>query len=103
MRLKRSPHLRFHAHALLTLACCSAGLAAAQSGADSSRPGTEAACRAEVSKFEQAIGYIRRTQGNAAAADLKEKLLPAQLENEILFKAGYCGLARHIREHKLNR
>jgi len=103
MHPKRSPRPHLGIPALLALACCSAGQAAAQSGADSSRPGTEAACRAEVSKFEQAIGYIRRTQGNAAAAELKEKLLPAQLENEILFKTGYCGLARHIREHKLNR
>jgi len=93
----------FQTFALLGLACTLSPPAWAQSGADSSHPGTEAACRAEVSKFEQAIGFIRRTQGNAAAAELKEKLLPAQLENEILFKSGYCGLARHIREHKLNR
>lgn len=59
------------------------------------------ACRSEVSKFEEAIGFIRRSQGNQAAADLKEKLLPAQLERDILFKEGYCGLARHIREKKL--
>lgn len=92
-----------HTLALLGLASVLPPPAWAQSGADSSRPGTEAACRAEVSKFEQAIGLIRRTQGNAAAAELKEKLLPARIENEILFKDGYCGLARHIREHKLNR
>lgn len=100
MRSRPSP---FHTLALLGLACTLRTPAWAQSGADSSRPGAEAACRAEVSKFEQAIGLIRRTQGNAAAAELKEKLLPARLENEILFKDGYCGLARHIREHKLNR
>ena len=95
--------LPFHPLALLGLTCALSLPALGQSGADSSRPGTEAACRAEVSKFEQAIGLIRRTRGNAAAAELKEKLLPARLENEILFKDGYCGLARHIREHKLNR
>jgi hypothetical protein len=60
-------------------------------------------CRAEVSKFEQAIGFIRQTQGNQAAQDLKEKLLPAKLENELLFKEGYCGLARHLRDKKLNK
>jgi hypothetical protein len=60
-------------------------------------------CRAEVSKFEQAIGFIRQNQGNQAAQDLKERLLPAKLENEILFKDGYCGLARYIRDKKLNR
>jgi hypothetical protein len=60
-------------------------------------------CRAEVSKFEQAIGFIRQSQGNQAASELKEKLLPAKLENEILFRDGYCGLAKYIRDRKLNR
>ncbi len=60
-------------------------------------------CRAEVSKFEQAIGFVRQSQGTQAAAELKEKLLPAKVENDILFKEGYCGLARYIREKKLNR
>jgi hypothetical protein len=60
-------------------------------------------CRAEVSKFEQAIGFVRQNQGNQAAQDLKERLLPAKLENDLLFKEGYCGLARYLREKKLNR
>ena len=46
-------------------------------------------CRAEVSRFEQTIGFIRQTQGNQAAAELKEKLLPAKTENDILFKDGF--------------
>jgi hypothetical protein len=60
-------------------------------------------CRTEVSKFEQAIGFVRQNQGNQAARELKEKLLPATLENEVLLKDGYCGLARYLREKKLNR
>ena len=60
-------------------------------------------CRVEVSQFEQAIGFVRQNQGNRVAQDLKERLLPAKLENDILFKDGYCGLARYIREKKLNR
>jgi hypothetical protein len=60
-------------------------------------------CRAEVAKFEQAIGFVRQNQGSQAAQELKEKLLPAKLENDILFKDGYCGLARYLRERKLNR
>jgi hypothetical protein len=60
-------------------------------------------CRAEVSKFERAIGFVRQNQGTQAAQDLKEKLLPAKLENELLFKEGYCGLARYLRDKKLNR
>ncbi len=78
------------------------GPAWAQLAADSTAAQrTQEACRSEVSKFEEAIGFIRRSQGNQAAADLKEKLLPAKLESDILFKEGYCGLARHIREKKL--
>jgi hypothetical protein len=60
-------------------------------------------CRSEVSRFEETIGYLRQVQGNTAAAAIKEKLLPSKLENEILFKEGYCGLARYIKEKKLNR
>lgn len=60
-------------------------------------------CRVAVSKFEQSIGLIRHTQGNQAAAELKEKLLPAKLENAILFKGGYCGLAAYLREKKLDK
>jgi hypothetical protein len=58
-------------------------------------------CRIEVAKFERAIGLIRQLQGVEAANKIKEKLLPAKLESEILFKDGYCGLAKHLREKKL--
>jgi hypothetical protein len=58
-------------------------------------------CRLDVSRFEQVIGFLRQNQGNQAAAALKEKLLPAKLESEILFKDGYCGLAKYLREKKL--
>jgi hypothetical protein len=58
-------------------------------------------CLTEVSKFEQVIAFIRQSQGKEAAATVKEKLLPAKLESEILFKEGYCGLAKNLRERKL--
>ncbi|MGH6637194.1 MAG: hypothetical protein ACREBY_01175 [Polaromonas sp.] len=61
------------------------------------------ACRSAVSKFEQAIGLVRQASGQQVAADLKERLLPAKLENDILFKDGYCGLARYLHDKKLNR
>lgn len=60
------------------------------------------ACKREYVKFEEAIGFLRRTQGNEAAAALKEKLLPARLQDEILLRDGYCGLARYLREKKLH-
>lgn len=88
---------------LLPCAFALLGIAAqAQTTVDPSRQAQDP-CRAEVSRFEQAIGFIRQNQGAQAATELKEKLLPAKMENEILFKDGYCGLARYIREKKLNR
>lgn len=62
---------------------------------------TEAQCRSEVSRFEQAIGTVRQTSGQEAAAQLKEKLLPADLQARLLEKEGYCGVARYLREKKL--
>lgn len=59
-------------------------------------------CHAEVMKFEEVMSFIRQSQGPQAAAKLKEKLLPATMENQILTKEGYCGLARHLREKKLS-
>ena len=59
-------------------------------------------CQAEVLKFEHIMSFIRESQGPQAAAKLKEKLLPAKTESEIMSKDGYCGLARHLREKKLS-
>lgn len=70
----------------------------AQGGATSNDP-----CRTAVSRFEEAIGFVRQNQGTQAATELKEKLLPAKLESEILFRDGYCGLARYLKEKKLDR
>ncbi len=60
-------------------------------------------CRITVSKFEETISFVRQSQGNKAAADLKERLIPAKLESDLLIKGGYCGLAAHLREKKLSR
>lgn len=60
-------------------------------------------CKTEVAKFEETIGFIRQHQGTAAAAALKEQLLPAKTEAELLATQGYCGLAAYLRGHKLNR
>lgn len=89
----------------IVVAACAAFGAPLQAATEPAEPATPApdACRQEVSRFEQAIGFIRQSQGNAAAEALKEKLLPAKLESEILLKDGYCGLARHIRQKKLHR
>jgi len=95
-----------HANAgLLLAAALAAGPAWAQGNPEGTGPKMQAqdACQSEVSKFEQAIGLVRQASGQQAAADLKERLLPAKLENQILFRDGYCGLARYLRERKLNR
>lgn len=67
-----------------------------------STPPSQNQCQAEVLKFEQVMSFIGQSQGKQAAAKLKEKLLPAKMESEILTKDGYCGLARHLREKKLS-
>jgi len=68
----------------------------------SSKDSTDAStCQREVSKFEQAIGFVRNAQGVSAAAQLKEHLLPAKLETELLFQEGHCGLARYLRDKRL--
>ena len=64
---------------------------------------TQDPCRAEVSKFEQAIGYVRQGQGAQAAAAMKEKILPAKVESELLLTQGYCGIAKYLKERKWDR
>lgn len=88
---------------LLSVAACAWATQAATTVNPDLSVQTQDPCRVEVSKFEQAIGFVRQNQGNQAATELKEKLLPAKLENEILFREGYCGLARYIKDKKLNR
>ncbi len=70
---------------------------AADSAADTN------ACRAEVLKFEETVAFVRQAQGNAAASAMREKLLPAKVESDILLSEGYCGIARYLREKKLTR
>ncbi len=87
---------------LLALGLSCAAYAAAKPAAEADPPSPDA-CRATVLRFERALSAMRETQGNKAGQDLKEKLLPAKLESEILLKEGYCGLARYIQEKKLDR
>ena len=54
-------------------------------------------------QFERAIGTVRQLQGNQAAADLKEKLLPAATERQLLNTEGYCGLSKYLNDKKLLR
>ena len=91
----------FTAAVLLFAAACAT--AQGNSGALKPELPTADPCRQEVSRFEETIGFIRQAQGTKAAAELKEKLLPAKLENELLMKEGYCGLARYLREKKLTK
>jgi hypothetical protein len=60
-------------------------------------------CKAEVLKFEETMAFIRQSQGNQAAEDLKKRLIPPEVEAKLLATEGYCGLAKYIREKKLNR
>lgn len=84
---------------LLSPICASA---AGSLATDPAQPTTDP-CKATVLRFERALAIMRETQGNKAGEEIKEKLLPAKLQAEILFKDGYCGLARYIQEKKLDR
>lgn len=59
------------------------------------------ACLNDISKFDQSLALVRQTSGEKAAAELKERLLPARQENDILTKSGSCGLSKHLRDKKL--
>ncbi len=59
------------------------------------------ACLNDISRFEQTLVLVRQTTGEKAAGELKEKLLPATQEMDILAREGYCGLSRYLREKKL--
>lgn len=61
----------------------------------------DAPCAKELSKFEQTLTLLRQTQGAKAASDIRERLLPAKVENEIMATEGACGLAKHLRKKKL--
>ena len=60
-------------------------------------------CRTEVLKFEKGMGFVRQSVGEEQGKEIREKLLPSKLEFDILQKDGYCGLARYLREKKLDR
>jgi hypothetical protein len=102
-------HLRRVRVSVFLVSGCLAGLAGAQTPVTAANPSADFGpktqvndpCLKEVSKFEQTIGFLRHSQGASAAASLKEKLLPAKLEADLLFKEGYCGLAKYLRERKL--
>ena len=78
--------------------------AMAQTSADNSAQDVPVAanpCRIEVAKFERAMGFVRQASGNEFAAKIKEALLPAKTEADILMREGYCGLAKYMRDNKL--
>lgn len=88
----------------LALPCAAAPAAPAAPPARTAEPAPAPdPCKSEVARFEQAIGFIRANQGQQAAADLKERLLPAKLEADILQREGYCGLAKYLKDKKLAR
>jgi hypothetical protein len=87
---RRANTLRWIVAGVMSVAC---GVALAQNDP----------CRAEVLKFEKGMGFVRQSVGEVQGKAIREKLLPSKLEFEILQKDGYCGLARYLREKKLDR
>ena len=75
--------------------------ATAAAGAGGSAKSPEDDCKHDVFKFEQVIGNLRQQGGNEAGSHIREQLLPAKLQNDILMTEGYCGLSRHLRKKRL--
>ena len=61
----------------------------------------EAVCKQAVTKFEHAMDFMRETQGSTWTAAFREKKLPSAVENSILKKDGYCGLAKYLKDNRL--
>ena len=87
--------------AALWMACLPGWAQTAPAPAAAADPAEQ--CKKDVLQFERAIGTVRQLQGNQAAADLKEKLLPAATERQLLNTEGYCGLSRYLNDKKLLR
>ena len=87
--------------AALWMACLPTWAQTAPAPAAAADPAEQ--CKKDVLQFERAIGTVRQLQGNQAAADLKEKLLPAATERQLLNTEGYCGLSRYLNDKKLLR
>jgi hypothetical protein len=92
------------AYGLMAFVGLTAQVGLSQTPADKSGPDSPVAanpCRIEVAKFERAMGFVRQASGNEFAAKIKEALLPAKTEADILMREGYCGLAKYMRDNKL--
>ena len=87
--------------AALWMACLPSWAQTAPAPAAATDPAEQ--CKKDVLQFERAIGTVRQLQGNQAAADLKEKLLPAATERQLLNTEGYCDLSRYLNDKKLLR
>ncbi|NDY90025.1 hypothetical protein [Ideonella livida] len=59
------------------------------------------ACNAEMGKFVQALDFVRDAQGPQAATQLREKLLPAKLEAELMGQDGTCAVVKYLRGKRL--
>lgn len=85
--------------ALAVLACPAAIWAAPE--APASTVASQDACSAQMGKFTQALDFVRESQGAAAAARLKEQLLPGKMEAELLNRGGTCAVVGYLRSKRL--
>ena len=80
---------------------CAGLLVAPAFGQTTTQAAQEAQCRETVAKFEESMGFVRKSVGYEKAAEIKEALLPNKLGSEIFAKEGYCGVAKHLKAKKL--
>lgn len=60
-------------------------------------------CKRDVLKYQANIDLVRKSLGEAAAAELDARFMPRAEWDAVLLKQGYCGIARKLREQKLAR
>ncbi len=60
-------------------------------------------CKRDVLKYQSNIELVRQSLGDKEAAALQAKFMGKAEWDALLLKDGYCGIARKLREQKLNR
>jgi hypothetical protein len=58
-------------------------------------------CKQQLLRYEEALRLVKQTLGTAAYETMKARQMPDAERDALLFKGGYCAVARVLRERKL--
>jgi hypothetical protein len=61
----------------------------------------EGRCQHQVLAYEDSVRLVRATLGAAAYEAMKRQQMSDDERNQLLFKGGYCAVARELRHRKL--